>query len=258
MFILAFLIIQNAYSQDVTVPLSNPGKPGKLDASLIHGSIKVTGYGGKDVVINLTSVGNSDNKKPDSVNGLKRIPNSSVGLDITEEDNVVKIGCGCSGQKANLEIKVPREFSIKIRTINDGDLVVENVEGEIEASNTNGDVMLTNIEGVVVANTINGDVVVKLNKVTPDKSMAFNNLNGKLDVTVPANTKANVKFKSDFGEIYTDFELQMDNNATNVNPQNKGNKKIYSIDKSVNGKINGGGASFSFKTMHGDIYLRKK
>jgi hypothetical protein len=257
--ILFIIIFQNAYSQEITVPLTNPGKPGKLDVSLIHGSIKVSGYNGKEVVLNLTS--ESEKEKPhDANNPMRRIPNNSVGMDISEEDNHIKIGCGCagSGKKVSLEIKVPREFSMKLRTINDGDLIVENVDGEIEASNTNGDVILTNVEGVVVANTINGDVIVKLNKITPDKSMAFSNLNGKLDVTVPANTKANVKFKSDFGEIYTDFDLQMDSNNPSVSPQKKGDKKIYNIDKWVSGKINGGGASFSFKSMHGDIYLRKK
>jgi hypothetical protein len=257
--VLFIVILQNAYSQEIVVPLTNPGKPGKLDVSLIHGSIKVTGYNGKEVVVNVTA--DSGKEKPSETNGtMRRIPNNSIGMDITEEDNHVKIGCGCagSGKSVSLEIKVPREFSMKIRTVNDGDLIVENVDGEIEASNTNGDVIMNNVEGVVVANTINGDVNVKLNKITPDKSMAFSNLNGKLDVTVPANTKANVKFKSDFGEIYTDFELQMDSNNPSVNPQKKGDKKIYNIDKWVSGKINGGGASFSFKSMHGNIYLRKK
>ena len=46
--------------QQLVVPLSEPGKPFKLTVGLQSGSIKVQGYEGKDVVVDITS---EDNKK---------------------------------------------------------------------------------------------------------------------------------------------------------------------------------------------------
>src|SRR6187399_976124 len=38
-------------TEQMTVPLSEPGKPYKLNVDLVYGSIKIVGYEGKDIVI---------------------------------------------------------------------------------------------------------------------------------------------------------------------------------------------------------------
>ena len=42
-----------------------------------------------------------------------------------------------------------------------------------------------------------------------DKAMAFTSFNGPVDVTLPATIKANLKMRSDQGEIFTDFDVQL-------------------------------------------------
>ena len=39
--------------------------------------------------------------------------------------------------------------------------------------------------------------------------MAFTSLNGIVDVTLPASVKANVKLRSDQGDVFTDFDIQL-------------------------------------------------
>jgi len=41
------------------------------------------------------------------------------------------------------------------------------------------------------------------------KPMSFSSLNGTLDVTLPADIKANIKLQSDNGEVYSDFPVDM-------------------------------------------------
>ena len=48
-----------------------------------------------------------------------------------------------------------------------------------------------------------------LRQVTPDKPMSFTSFNGNVDVTLPAAVKANLKLRSDQGEVYTDFDVQI-------------------------------------------------
>ena len=56
---IAILLSTKAWAQDsgkeqLVVPLSDPGKPYKLEVGLVDGSITVTGYEGKDIIIDVS------------------------------------------------------------------------------------------------------------------------------------------------------------------------------------------------------------
>src|SRR2546427_462588 len=89
----------------------------------------------------------------------------------------------------------------------DGSILVENVEGEIEASTQNGPVTLTNVAGVVIADSRNGKLLVQLSKVTPNKPMSFSTVNGDIDVTLPADIKAKFKLATQNGRAESDFDI---------------------------------------------------
>ena len=188
-------------SEQLVVPLSEPGKPFKLSVGMITGSIKVVSYEGKDVLIDVS--GGEDKKKKTDKNagGMKRI-SAGNNLDVSaeEKDNNVRVHTSALASSVNLVIKVPQsEAKLKLSTINDGNIVVNNVNGEIEASNTNGDVTITNASGSAVANSTNGDIKVSFKSVDAKAAMAFTSFNGVVDVTFPISVKANLKMKSDQG-----------------------------------------------------------
>lgn len=266
-FAVVLLLVANSYfvqAQDreqLTVPLTDPTKEGKLNVSLVTGSIKVIGYAGKEVIIDAVSV-EKDNKKSDreSVNGMKKIStNDGFELTAKEKNNTVQVGVDKVNTLINLTIKVPHKFSLKVSTVNNGDISVENVNGNLEISNINGFIKMKNIAGSVVANTINQDIIVNFTEVTPNTPMAFTTLNGKVDVTFPASVKANVKLKSDMGEVYTDFDIDVDKTPAKINNSVDKEKGLYKIKKDewTYGKINGGGSEVMMKTMNGDIIIRK-
>lgn len=88
--------------------------------------------------------------------------------------------------------------------------------------------------------------------------MAFSTLNGNIDITFPANIKADLKFKNDRGDIFTDFDVTMSKDRKVSNETNKKGVYKVSVNEWVYGKINGGGAEYSFKNFNGDIIIRKK
>ena len=51
--------------------------------------------------------------------------------------------------------------------------------------------------------------------------MSFSTLNGDVDVTLPADTKARFKMRTDFGDIFTDFDVKMEANAPPVVEEQK-------------------------------------
>ncbi|MHA4740136.1 DUF4097 family beta strand repeat-containing protein [Dyadobacter sp. MSC1_007] len=252
------LLAQNDMKETLTVPLSDPGKPGTLNVSLIRGSIRVTGAAGNQVVIDAISKQDKPDKKEENVEGMKRISkNGAMDITATEEKNVVHVSSKLFHKAMELHIKVPQKFTLKVSTINDGDITIENVDGEMEITNVNGDIRLTNISGSAVANTVNGLLKANFKTVDAKSPMAFSTLNGNVDVTLPATAKFDVKLKSDRGEIYSDFDVDVDKTVPQATRTAKDGMYKVSVEDWVKGKVNGGGSEIMMKNMNGNIYVRK-
>ena len=89
--------------------------------------------------------------------------------------------------------------------------------------------------------------------------MAFSNLNGDIDVTLPANTQMTAKMKSEWGEVYTDFDMDVKrSDRDNVKSSAEDGVFKVSVNNWIYGNINGGGPEYLFKSMRGDIYIRKQ
>lgn len=256
--------IQNIKAQEqekheLVIPLSNEGEPGILDCNLVNGSISVTGYEGNVVMIEATTMsGKKEQEEKTETGGLRKISTSSFNLSATEAKNKVEIESDSWKQPVDLAIKVPVNFSLEIGTVNQGDIKAENVIGNHEIRNVNGSITLENISGSVLANTVNGKISVVFESVEPEIPMSFSNMNGGIDITLPADVKATVKMRSTMGDIYTDFDMEMEQRKVKKeNPEETGIYKI-SIEDWIYGKINGGGPEYTFKNFNNNIYLRKK
>lgn len=267
--ILAFVFVGNmlpAFAQDaakeqLTVALTNPGKPGSLTMSLVNGSIHVAGYSGKEVVIEAAvraSKHANASASPGNAPGLKRISTSGgLNLAAEEKNNHIDITTESWKSPVDLTIRVPRNFSLKVSTVNQGDIMVDNVAGELEVTNVNGDITLSQVAGSAVANTVNGDLKVTFTSITAGAPMAFSTLNGKVDVTLPASASAALKMKSDRGEVYSDFDITLTKGQPKVTRTSQNGLSRLSTDDWTYGKINSGGAEVMMKTFNGNIFLRK-
>ncbi len=241
------------------IPLSNPGSPGKLHLEHLSGSIDVVGYDGNEVIAKAT-FGNKkahykDKKERD---GLKRIANTSLNISGEEKDNTVKISNEEWNKTINLEVKVPRNFSLKLSTVNQGNITVVGVNGDMEISNVNGEITLQDVSGAASTDTVNGDIEVTFDSITSGANMAFSSLNGDLKITFPKTLKADVKAKTDMGEIFTDFDMELDTNKPQVKRNNSNGTYKVNVEQWVRGTINGGGPEMLFKTFNGDILIRSK
>ncbi|MBE3130123.1 MAG: DUF4097 family beta strand repeat protein, partial [Acidobacteria bacterium] len=192
--------------------------------------------------------------------GMKLLSGSASGLEIQEENNVVQVSTESWKAATDLVIQVPRSTSLEVRSTMDGAVIVEGVNGEIDINNINGPVTLKNVSGNTLVHTVNGDIEVTLARVAADKPLSFSTMNGDIDVTLPADVKANLKMKSEQGEIYSDFDINMTRQPAKSEAAEKTEQGKFRItfDKSLYGIVNGGGQEIGFNTFSGDIYIRKK
>src|SRR5262249_60809924 len=104
----------------------------------------------------------------------------------------------------------------------------------------------------------NGTVKVTMDKVDPGKPMSFSTTNGTVDVTLPADTKANLKLRAVRGAIYSDFEMKLSGGQPSTTTGGADGKYRVEFDSTMYGTINGGGTEISMYTVNGRIIIRKK
>jgi len=259
---------QEIQADRVSVHLSNPAHPASVKASLKSGGITVKGYDGEEVIVEAwfrTGKSSPGNKTDPKREPSKISETGATRLKVEEKNNVVTVGAGPSDRPIDLTIQVPFKTSLNLGCMTNGAIFVENVEGEIEASNQSGPVTLTNISGVVIADSRNGTLLVRLSKVTPDKPMSFTALNGDIDVTLPADLKAKFKVATQNGRAESDFDIGLTprkpglgdsgQGAGNYLILKNGGKELVLFNIVTN--VNGGGAELSFKSINGNVFLRK-
>jgi DUF4097 and DUF4098 domain-containing protein YvlB len=239
------------------VTLSDPSHPALVKASLVNGGITVKAYDGKEIVVEARV---RAHERERNEGGPHRLAISSTGLSVEEENNEVRIGSESYARPIDLTISVPVHTSLHLSAVNEGDIVVTGVDGEMDINDINGAVTLNNISGSAVVHALNEKVVATFVRVNAQKPMAFSSLNGDIDVTFPADLKANVSIKSDRGDVFSDFDVQLQAGPVQQHVEDErrhGGKYRVKIDKTVHGTINGGGPEIQFTNFQGGIYIRK-
>ena len=162
-------------------------------------------------------------------------------------------------QTPALDISVPRNTSVRLKTVNGGDMTVTGVRGEHELSNVNGRIVANDIAGSLVASTTNGTIRASFTDVTAGKPMSFSTFNGDVDVTFPAKLAATLRVTSGHGELYTDFDAAVQPQPPVVT-QSGGQNGRYEVrlERETVVVVGKGGPDIRFKTFNGNVMVRKR
>lgn len=87
--------------------------------------------------------------------------------------------------------------------------------------------------------------------------MAFTTYVGVVDITLPSTAKAGFKLKTESGDIYTDFDMKLEQSKPTKKTDKRESGFTTLIDGWISGKINGGGPEFRIENHFGDVYIRK-
>ncbi|MDW3652733.1 MAG: hypothetical protein R8P61_36985 [Bacteroidia bacterium] len=245
---------QNIDGETFSLELSNPNSPGKLEFQNTNGGISIVGH--DKATIEIFAKRREKRKAPKTREGMKSISNNNLEYSVEEIKNTVLIRTWNSGT-VDFEIKVPRKFSLNIKTVNRGNIYVEKVSGEFEVSNVNGSITMKDVSGSVIADALNKDIIVNFISIN-NSPMAFSNFNGDIEVSFPGSLQAEVKAKSQTGEIYTDFDMKIKAADPTISKKEANGAYKVTRDEWVRGSINGGGAEIVFQTHNGDILIRNK
>lgn len=284
----AIVVPFGAHAQErIAVPLTDASRPVVLEVNTFGTGINVSAYDGKEVVVTTRQVAPKDDDRDDGrrgpgprapraprapgfgnpnadedeaalTAGLHRVPNGSIGLTVTEENNVVTVKTDFARQPLALDISVPRNTSVHMKTVNGGDVTVTGVNGEHEISNTNGRVVANDIGGSLVASSTNGTLRASFTSVNAAKPMSFNTFNGNVDVTLPAKLDATLRVSTGNGEFYTDFDVKLQPQAPVVDRGGQNGRYQVRMERETVAVIGKGGPDIRFKTFNGNVMVRKR
>lgn len=258
--LLTFLNANAQNDGEFTVPLSDPAKRIKLVVDINYGSIILVGTPRKDVLVKYSSE-ESKNKNAKSDNtkeGMKRISGGTMDLEVSENQNSVRVESSSWSNKMNLYVEVPSGADVTLSSHNSGDLSASAIQGQVELETYNGKIIADKISGSVVASTYNGEVKISFDKITEGAPMSFSTYNGDIDITVPITFKGSLKMSTERGEVFSDFDVNLIKSAPVQKKDTKSGVYKVMIDEWVKGDINGGGPEFMMKTYNGDILIRRK
>ncbi|HLF33351.1 MAG TPA: DUF4097 family beta strand repeat-containing protein [Cyclobacteriaceae bacterium] len=253
---LAVMIFTTTISngQDFKIPVQNV-PDGKLTLVDFMGDLPVEGYAGTEIII--TNVDEEALMSPEEVERAKGLTpiysagtdNTGIGVHMEKNGNQVTLTCLYSiAKRVEFKVKVPDNFSLKIESgcERTTEIDIKNIKNEIDIKNCMS-IKLRNVTGPLVLATISGDIDVVFSTVNRENPVSISNISGAIDITLPANTPADVKLNTVTGNIFTDFDIptRTDKSMKQVGGSN------------IEFPLNGGGIDFSIVNISGNIYLRK-
>jgi hypothetical protein len=155
-------------------------------------------------------------------------------------------------------VKVPFGMNLNISTINDGIISVNNVTGTLDISNINEQIIIKNAKGTTYAHTINGDVTVNYLTNPPEES-SYTTINGNIKISYQPGLSADLQFKSMNGEFFTDFpDVERLPASVIKEKANKGEGTVYKLNAKTSVRFGKGGKTFKFETLNGNVYIKKQ
>jgi len=237
----------------------------------LNGSVKVEGYSGSKVLIEIDETIRADDQQ-----GLDEAKKEfKLGFD-QKQDSVIAYTAepydtrphqrqhddyhrGRDYEvKLEYTVKVPFNSDLYASTVNSGNISVKDVYGTLKVHNVNGSIAIVNAKGTTDARTVNGPVTANYLSNPPDAS-SYASVNGELNVTYPPRLSVDVQFKSMNGQFYTDFQDTEVLPSRVVKSETKnGNGTVYKLSKNSDVRFGSGGKIFKFETLNGNIYIKKQ
>ena len=252
--------------------LQQPATASVLAIYNVFGSIKVEGYNGNTITMEIDETIKSDN--PGDLEAGKR--DFKMGFSQNKDSVIAYIAAPYDSRphvnwrnyreddrhinytvKLDFIVKVPNNINLRVSTVNNGEVSVADVYGKLKVNNVNGGITIDNAKGTSDIHTVNGPVTVNYLTI-PTDTCKYYTINGKMEVTFPKNLSADLQFKSMNGSFYTDFDTEALPTQVLKTVNKKENGTTYKINKNTQVRVGSGGRLFKFETLNGNIYIKKQ
>ncbi len=154
-----------------------------------------------------------------------------------------------------IELMVPRDVHLEVRTVNDGEISISGVTGALKVSNVNGGIEMFGVASGGEAVTVNGGIELQFAE-NPRDPWSLQTINGNLRAEFVDGLSADLRFKTFNGEVWSDFDATP-RQLSRPQARKRDGHFVYKQDRSFGVRIADGGPELSFDTLNGDIFIRR-
>ncbi len=160
--------------------------------------------------------------------------------------------------KYDFTIRVPRSATLRLCTVNGGDVIVNGTQGDFDVTNVNGLIDMRQVAGSGRAHTVNGPVTVSFT-ANPKQESSFKTVNGNVDVQFLDGLAADFQMKTFNGGLYTDFEVQPLPSVMTAPAfgERRNGKFMYRANEFTRVRVGSGGPQITFETLNGNVRARR-
>ncbi|MFN7974393.1 MAG: DUF4097 family beta strand repeat-containing protein [Acidobacteriota bacterium] len=213
---------------------------GRISVDNVNGNVTLEAWDRSEVSIEATKSGKTDAEikgleihveaKPDWIDIETRYPQSGW--------------FGSSGGSVDYVIKMPAGLTVDTVQLVNGNLVMHGITGTTKAESVNGTITVADLSGDASLETVNGTIDAGFARIDRGQSLAFESVNGSINIHVPASADADVSVETVNGRVSQDLGLDED--------------KGQFVGSTVKGRLGSGGARLSIETVNGSVTLERQ
>ena len=247
----------------------SPAGAAAFEVDNVFGSIEVVGTSDHQIQVTVTK-----SIRAASPSDLDRAK-TEVTLDATQDGDSVRLyvngpfrcdrNCNeCWRQrderryvvKMDFRVRVPERIALRLATVNEGLVTVENVLGDYQVRNVNGEVTMRDVGGSGTVKTVNGAVKVSFRE-NPRQPSEFSTVNGDVELAFAKSLAADFHFKTFSGNVYSDFTMTALPPAAGT-AERKNGRFVYRTNLYTGGRVGSGGPEITLENLNGDIRVLER
>jgi hypothetical protein len=215
---------------------------GRVELDNINGDVRISSWDRNEVKVDAVKYADTRERLDEAKIEIDA-RNDSISIQTKYPNHDHTWNWGSHNNPAGVEytLTVPRAARLdEIKLIN-GELDINGVSGEVNASCINGRLEAHNLAGRARLSNINGKLDARFDQLAGQR-VELNSVNGSVDLTIPSDSNAEVEATTVSGNIDNDFGLHVNHHRF--------------VGHDLRGELGSGGARIKISNVNGRIEVR--
>ncbi len=215
---------------------------GRVELDNINGDVHISSWDRNEVKVDAVKYADTKERLDEAKIEIDA-RNDSISIQTKYPNHDHTWNWGSHNDPAGVEytLTVPRAARLdEIKLIN-GELDINGVSGEVNASCINGRLEAHNLAGRARLSNINGKMDARFDQLAGQR-VELNSVNGSVDLTIPSDSNAEVEATTVSGNINNDFGLHVNHHRF--------------VGHDLRGELGNGGARIKISNVNGRIEVR--
>ncbi|HEY6373723.1 MAG TPA: DUF4097 family beta strand repeat-containing protein [Candidatus Sulfotelmatobacter sp.] len=215
---------------------------GRVELDNINGDVHISSWDRNEVKVDAVKYADTKERLDEAKIEINAGTDSiSIRTKYPNHDHTWNWGSHNNPAGVEYTLTVPRTARLdEIKLIN-GELDINGVSGEVNASCINGRLEAHNLAGRARLSNINGRLDARFDQLSGQR-VELNSVNGSVDLTIPSDSNAEIEATTVSGGINNDFGLHVNHHRF--------------VGHDLRGELGSGGARIKISNVNGRIEVR--